>query len=228
MNVICVTYYNKTEITMSPCTSPVDRKRVRFESPAGSADDSVPSSAMPLNPTELPNPLPVASVRPGMLKTGRWRKVVRRTKQSKCLDERRQDNDRRKNHGPPRHTRDNLDICAAALRCLYVSLPLDRIAKGKRDRRAQDMEHFAAMYSAVIVDVVKREQADFSAWSLKNGLYMWLGLMATHGGNGKTIKLGNGPKDSRFGWPGFYIEDEAELWASVDGAVRRIETNDTA
>ena len=57
------------------------------------------------------------------------------------------------------------------------------------------------------------------------GLYWWLGHMATCGGDGSQIMLGearerNGKKPCcRFAWDGFYLKDDAELQGLVSLAV---------
>ena len=59
------------------------------------------------------------------------------------------------------------------------------------------------------------------------GLYSWLGHMATCGGDGTRIRLGEGRERNgkkpccRFGWVGFYLKDDQELQGLVSLAVRQ-------
>ena len=173
-----------------------------------------------------------ALIRPGILKTGVWRRVKARTGNSLSLDQRWHGQVWHENHGPPRHDPFLFDNCAALLRCLWVSLPLHRIELAGRDSKALCVEEFAQKYAAPLSDVVKESNGLVS-----NALYTWLGRMTTHGGDGKRIKLGKAVCDcvrlgkavcdgiklqrNRFGWTGFYLEDDTELHGLVTRALHQ-------
>ena len=118
-----------------------------------------------------------------------------------------------------------MDDCATVLRCLYEALPLERISSDSRDNKAENMDVFAQKYAHKLGDVVKQEQPDFTASSMKYALYNWLGRIATSGGDGKRIKLGIGKNRCRFEWSGFYLQDEKELWGLVQLAISKWQNN---
>jgi len=86
------------------------------------------------------------------------------------------------------------------------------------------MEVFADKYAAKLAKLMKNTVGGQEALALEStqarleSLESWLGIMASSGGDGKTVQLGRGEKRNRFQWDNFFIKDRAELRDIVHSA----------